>query len=374
MLEVILCISYGVLLILAGLIARQLWFAMKHFTPPEYKTELGNETDMPSVSICIPARNETHALAQCLTNVVASNYDKLEIIVLDDVSNDNTSELIKSFAQDGVRFVKGQPLPSGWIGRNHALQGLLNNASGSYLLFMDVDTRISPDAISNTVRYALSKRASMVSVLPRREDGWRASVILSPLRYFWEIIFHSQFTPATASNLWLVKRTVLENSFNGFTGLKQVVQPESYISASLAKTNEYRFLISTAAFGVSYEKKWRSQLITSTRLLFPLLDKQISMAIIAMLDIVILLIPFIAFLTTLFMSNSVIYLAGGGIALLYAGLYGWYTWRVWRKGAVIGALLWPLILVQEMILIIASAFQYKRRTVKWKDRKVLLDR
>lgn len=374
MLEVILCISYGVLLIIAVLMARQLWFAMKHFTPPVFTTELGTEADMPSVSICIPARNEMHVLTQCLEQVIASSYDKLEIIVLDDSSGDATSSLIKSFAHDGVRFVKGQPLPLGWLGKNHALQGLLNEASGSYIIFMDVDTRISPDAIPNMVRYALSQRASMVSVLPRREDGWRASVLFSPLRYFWEVIFHSRSSPATASNMWLIKRTVLENTFHGFDSVKNIVQPESYFAANLAKTNEYRFLISTAEFGVAYEKKWRSQLLTSVRLLFPLLDSQISMVIITILDIMILLIPLVALVTALIASSGVVYALGGVIAFVYAVLYGWYAHRVWKKGAWVGAILWPVILIQEMILIIVSAVQYKRRTVKWKGRNVLLNR
>ena len=61
----------------------------------------------------------------CLERVVASTYPKLEIIVLDDHSQDNTSALIKSFAHKGVRFVEGTKLPEGWLGKNHALQLLL---------------------------------------------------------------------------------------------------------------------------------------------------------------------------------------------------------------------------------------------------------
>lgn len=374
MLEGILYISYVILLAVAGLLIRQLWFAMKHFTPPIYTSKLGEETDLPSVSICIPARNEMHALTECLENVIASDYQKLEIIVLDDVSGDDTSALIKSFAHEGVRFVKGKSLPAGWLGKNHALQGLLNEASGSYVLFMDVDTRISSTAITNIVRYSLSQRASMVSVLPRREDNWRASVLFSPLRYFWEVIFHSQLKPATAGSMWLISRTVLRERFNGFHDMKQTIQPESYISAELAKTNAYRFLIGTKLFGVAFEKKWRSQLVTSTRLLFPLLRYQVSMSIMAVLDILILLIPAAIVVSLFFVPISVVSVIGIAIFILYIAIYGWYVSRVWNKGWLLGALLWPLMLVQESILIVASIFQYKRRTVRWKGRKVLLDR
>ena len=371
MFEGILYISYGVLVIVAILMIRQLAYAMKHFTPPAYNSKLGKEVDMPSVTVCIPARNEMHALTECLERVIASDYDKLEIIVLDDASGDNTSSLIKSFAKDGVRFVEGKALPVGWLGRNHALQGLLREASGSYILFMDVDTRISPNAVSNIVRYALSQSAGMVSVLPRREDSLRASVLFSPLRFFWEVMFHSKASPATVGNAWLINRELLLSRFNGFEALKSTVQPESQLSASLATTNQYRFLMSTAAFGVAYEKKWRSQLITSTRLLFPLLEKKLPMALIAILDLFIMLIPTIVIISLFYVDLTIVHIVGIAIAVVYAFVYGWYLRRVWNMGSFFGALLWPVLLLQEIILIIASVSQYKRRTVRWKGRDVL---
>jgi len=371
MFEGILYISYGVLVIVAILMIRQLAYAMKHFTPPAYNSKLGKEVDMPSVTVCIPARNEMHALTECLERVIASDYDKLEIIVLDDASGDNTSSLIKSFAKDGVRFVEGKALPVGWLGRNHALQGLLREASGSYILFMDVDTRIAPNAVSNIVRYALSQSAGMVSVLPRREDSLRASVLFSPLRFFWEVMFHSKASPATVGNAWLINRELLLSRFNGFEALKSTVQPESQLSASLATANQYRFLMSTAAFGVAYEKKWRSQLITSTRLLFPLLEKKLPMAFIAILDLFIMLIPAIVIISLFYVDLTIVHIVGIAIAVVYAFIYGWYLRRVWNMGSFFGALLWPVLLLQEIILIIASVSQYKRRTVRWKGRDVL---
>jgi glycosyltransferase involved in cell wall biosynthesis len=374
MLEGILYISYGLLLIIAVLMIRKLSFAAKHFTPPVYMSEIGEEVDMPSVTVCIPARNEMHAMTDCLQRVIASDYQRLEIIVLDDVSGDETSSLIKAFAHEGVRFVQGKSLPAGWLGKNHALQGLLNEASGTYVLFMDVDTRISSTAISNMVRYAMSERATMVSVLPRREDGWRSSTWLSPLRYFWEVIFHRKNFPATASNAWLIQRRALVERFNGFENLKAVVQPESHIASALSLKNEYRFLISTSLFGVAYEKKWRSQLITSTRLLFPLFGSRVGVALVAILNLLLLLIPFAIGIATFFVQISLIHLLGCALALLYAGIYGWYAHRVWNKSWIIGVIVWPLLLIQEVILILASIFQYKRRTVKWKGRTFLQSR
>jgi glycosyltransferase involved in cell wall biosynthesis len=372
MLEVTLSIINFILAGIAILMARQLHKAFKSAKAPLYSSKLANETDLPSVTVCIPARNEAHALAYCLEKVIASDYEKLEIIVLDDVSGDDTSALIKSFAHEGVRFIKGTALPKGWLGKNHALQGLLQEASGSYILFIDVDTRLEPKAVEHMVRYALSKRASMVSVLPRREDGWRLSVIASPLRYFWELIFNRRLWPATASSAWLIRREVLLKRFDGFKAFKTAVQPEEKIAAELASTHEYRFLISTEVFGVSYEKKWRSQLITSTRLLYPLLGNQLALSFIALLDLLLLLVPFVALvvLLPLGLISPLVAIFSAVIALTFCVLYGIYAHKVWRHGWLVGAILWPLLVLQEAVLVVVSAVQYQRRAVTWKGRLI----
>lgn len=371
MLEVITYIADVVLAAVLGIMGRQLYRAVKQ-VPPVYTSKINGEVDLPSVTVCIPARNETHALTDCLQRVLASTYERLEIIVLDDSSTDETPALIRSFASEGVRFVKGTALPQGWLGKNHALQGLLHEASGSYILFMDVDTVLAPNAIENMVRYALSKRLSMLSVLPRREDGWRFSVVAAPLRYFWELLFKRQASPGASSNAWLVRRSVMHATFNGFHDLKNAIQPESKIAATLAKTNEYAFLVSSATFGVGYEKKWASQLMTSVRLLYPLLNKEVALAFLAVLDLSLLLVPFIALLlwATGIDVSPLFFTINALLAVGFILLYGMYARRVWRKGYILGALLWPMLIVQEIILVLASVIQYKRKAVTWKGRLI----
>lgn len=385
MLEVILYIALTVLLGLNVVVAARLAKSYRLFKAPKRVSNLGQDVDLPSVTVCIPARNEQHALTDCIERVLASTYQKLEIIVFDDVSGDDTSALIKSFASEGVRFIQGKDLPEGWLGKNHALSELLGEASGTYVLFMDVDTRLSPDAIENMVRYALSTSATMVSVLPRREDGWRFSVVASPLRYYWELILHRKLWPAAASSTWMIRRKVLKEHFSGFEQYKDDVQPEVKIATKLAESGQYRFIVSGADFGVSIEKKWRSQLLTSIRLLFPLLGKDIAVTILVLADLLLLLMPFAILiwliltlfgaspLTSLTISGSMtfVYIYASVNALMSIILYSSYTRRVWRRGWWVGALLWPLLLIQELVLVVVSVVQYKRRTINWKGRTIL---
>ncbi|MGV9001847.1 MAG: glycosyltransferase family 2 protein [Candidatus Saccharimonadaceae bacterium] len=372
MLEFIIFIADTVLVILLVIMTHQLYRALRYQIAPSYVSKMGHDVDLPSVSVCIPARNEQHALADCLQRVVASTYPKLEIIVLDDVSRDNTSALIKSFASEGVRFVEGSQLTDGWLGKNHALQGLLDEASGSYVLFLDVDTILAPSAIENMVRYSLSHRSSMISVLPRREDNWRASVLASPLRYFWEIMFQRKASPATASNAWLIRRDVLVKRFDGLKSFKNSIQPESRIAAELVKTNEYHFLVGTKDFGVAFEKKWRSQLFTGVRIVFPILSNKIPLAFMAMLDLALFLVPFVTLYLVLLWPDITPYLLFLNflLSISFCILYGAYTHRVWNKGWVVGGFAWPLLIGQEILIVLFSILKYRRRTVKWKGRVI----
>lgn len=328
---------------------------------------LGYDADMPSVTVCIPARNEEHALAESLQRVINSTYEKIEIIVLDDSSTDGTSLLIKSFAHAGVRFVRGAALPDGWLGKNHALKELANEANGSYVLFLDVDTQLSPAAIEYMVRFALTSGSEMISVLPRRNDPLSASVVWSPLKYYWELLRSRPQAPAAASNAWLIKRTTAQKFFeDDASPIKSAVLPEAYIASRLG--DAYKFVVSTRQFGVSSEKRWRSQVNTSIRLLHPMLGGKARTSICAALGLVTLTVPYAVLFSSLWQTALYLPLSALIVALLFSSLYAFYAHTLWGRGALVAFFTWPLIVLQEAVLIIVSLVSYKMGRVLWKGR------
>jgi hypothetical protein len=77
------------------------------------------QKDLPALTVAIPARNETDDLEACLRSVVASTYPKLEVLVLDDCSqNKRTPEIIREFAHAGVRVNAGEVPPHNWLAKN----------------------------------------------------------------------------------------------------------------------------------------------------------------------------------------------------------------------------------------------------------------
>jgi len=374
MLELSLYSVYVLLTLTSVFFAWKLMFAFKHFKMKKLLSAPSMLNDLPSVSVCIPARNETHAMTQCLERVIASRYPKLEIVVLDDSSADNTLTLIKAFAHAGVRFVEGSPLPDGWLGKNHALQGLLDEASGSYLLYLDVDTQIMPDTIGQLVAYAQQEKVSMVSVLPRRQDGWRTSVMFGTLRYFWELILHRPSASAVASSAWMIHRHTLRDVLGGFEPYRRDVQPEAKLAAALMARHSYRFIISTPLLGISYEKKWASQVETSIRLLFPVLGGRLASNLLALVALLVLNFPALVLVAGFFSGWTIVQTMALWPLCIFGALYGLYLDKVRQKGWWLGVVLWPLVIAQEFIVLVISINRYLSHRVMWKGRPITAPR
>ena len=326
--------------------------------------------EAPSVSVCIPARNETHAMTQCLERVLASDYEKLEIIVFDDNSVDDTSVLIRSFAHAGVRFVPGKELPAGWLGKNHALEVLAREASGTYVMFMDVDTNINTTTISQLVSYAMTENAEMVSVIPGRADTWRSSVLFGHLRYLWELLLSRKTMPAAASSLWMINRRTLLDTFEGFTRMSGDVAPESKLAALLG-AGAYRCLVNVPTLGVTYEKKWLSQMETGRRLLYPMAGGTPLGASAALVLLGLLNLPFFIVVGGLIFDWSLLHTLMFAVLLSFMAFYAYYAKHLWARAWLLGGLLWPIVILQEFILMAVSIWGYARHSITWKGRPVL---
>jgi chlorobactene glucosyltransferase len=351
----ILSIDTGLALYFAVQLAR----AAKQNRAPR---NLPRVADAPSISVCIPARNEKHAMTQCLEHVLASDYKKLEIIVFDDSSDDETSILVRSFAHAGVRFVPGSELPEGWLGKNHALDILAQEASGAYVVFMDVDTLVAPDSFSKLMSYMTSAKKSMVSVMPERDDAWRPSVLLGSLRYFWQLTLTS---PIAAGAFWAIKRDTLLG-LGGLAPHKSEVAAEARIAGLIGA--DYQLLIDDGRLGISYEKKWRSQMETSRRVLYPMAPGW--KAIFAVMGLAFLNVPTFVVLTDGLMGWSYRGVFPGLLLVGFVLLYAFYSSMAWRRNWWLGGLLWPVIILQEFGLFLWSMIGYARHTIKWKGRSV----
>jgi chlorobactene glucosyltransferase len=135
----------------------------------------------PLLSVIIPARNESATIETVVRSVLASTYQPLELVVLDDRSTDHTAAIVERIAGEDprLRLVRGESLPEGWYGKPWAcLQGY-RAARGDLLLFTDADTRHEPELLARAVGALRAEQADLVTVAPQQrcETFWERLVM-----------------------------------------------------------------------------------------------------------------------------------------------------------------------------------------------------
>lgn len=347
-----------------------------YYSTAPTKREPLTDKRLPSVSVLVPARNETEDLEICLQALVASDYPKLEILVLDDCSSGRqTPDIIRSFAQDGVRFIHGQiPDEVNWLAKNYAYEQLRDSASGEILLFCGVDAVISPKTIRLLVEELESSGKDMLSVLPlRRAVRTRGGSLLQSMRYFWEVCLPRRFfrRPPVLSTCWLIRSTTL-NDMGGFESVRRSVTPEAPLARRAVANDKYSFIRSDDSIGVYSDKGAEQQYETSIRVRYPQLHRRLELIALASLaELILLLGPFIGLFVVVLMPRAMACAAIWGVSIMCLYIaYGivvvgsrltnpWYGW-----------LLMPVGFMVDLVVLHVSLWKYEFSNVEWKGRNV----
>jgi hypothetical protein len=143
-------------------------------------------SDVPAVSVLIPARNEERTIADAIECALASRGVDLEVVVVNDHSEDRTSSIVEQIAAKDprVQLIESQPLPDGWCGKQYACHQLAQTARHDFLLFIDADVRLERDAVTRLVRFLCDSKADLISGVPRQETGTFLERLVIPLIHF----------------------------------------------------------------------------------------------------------------------------------------------------------------------------------------------
>lgn len=186
---------WGVLHWIAGSMLALVWFSrlldaalgmpkVADISRPEWNRKANTRGGNPRVSIIVPARNEDEHIEPALTSLLKLDYDNYEVIAVDDRSTDRTGEVMDrvastSEASDRVKVIHVAELPSGWLGKVHAMWSAANQANGDWLLFTDADVHFRPDVLSRALVYAQAEGADHLVLFPRmimRSPGERMMI------------------------------------------------------------------------------------------------------------------------------------------------------------------------------------------------------
>lgn len=138
------------------------------------------------VSVLIPARDEEANIQKAVDSVLANREPDLEVLVMDDHSEDTTAAIVEQLARKDprVRLLQAPELPPGWCGKMHACLSLARQARFPLLLFMDADVRLSHDAMSRLAKFLQDSGASWASGFPRQITKTFLERTVLPLMHF----------------------------------------------------------------------------------------------------------------------------------------------------------------------------------------------
>lgn len=116
----------------------------------------------PAISVIIPARNEEQNLARLLRSLEGQGRPPLEVIVVDDHSEDGTADVAR---KAGCRVIHSLELPDGWTGKPWGCWQGAGQARGDLLLFLDADTFLEKEGLESLVLTYL-KGGGLLTVQP----------------------------------------------------------------------------------------------------------------------------------------------------------------------------------------------------------------
>jgi glycosyltransferase involved in cell wall biosynthesis len=136
----------------------------------------------PRLSLIVPACNEGDTIEAATKAKLASDYPNLEVILVDDRSTDATTEIFARLAaaDERVRVVRIDELPTGWLGKVHAMHRGVASATGEWLLFSDADVHIEATLLRRTIAITEERRLDFASMMPRLwSSGFAVDVVIA---------------------------------------------------------------------------------------------------------------------------------------------------------------------------------------------------
>lgn len=199
------------------------------------------------VSVVIPCRNQGRYLADALQSVFSQSHPRIEIVVVDDGSEDETASIARGFG-DRIRF-----LQQGQRGASAARNTGLSACSGDYVQYLDADDRIEPDKILRQAEFL--------------ERNPETGIVYSDVRYFSDAAPDSRtLGPYTVAEgrpwtpmLWQAPGTMLEKlihrnllAINSALMRRQAVAAVGRWNEELCAVEDWEYWIRCAAAGIQF--------------------------------------------------------------------------------------------------------------------------
>ncbi len=347
---------------------------------------------LPYISILVPARNEEQHIEACVRSLLSQTYPRLEILVLNDNSTDNTAAIVQRIINalpatktEQLRLLEGQPLPTGWVGKNFACQQLAQQAQGDYLLFTDADTLHEPTMAASIIACMQHFDVKLLTAQPEFVLGTFSERLIIPLLNFTImtllpvalVSLRPEASLATGNGQLLCFHRTAYEAIGGHASVKEKIL-EDVLLARAVKAAGYRMIFVDALkllhcrMYTSFTEVWQG----FSKNLFAFYNYSLPFALLALLLNLALFVapPPLALIALLFHLSSTLFIAGIAAYALAVCMRIILTLRFTptkrsRVSLLLLCLLHPLsILLECAILLHSILLHYRRKGVEWKGR------
>ena len=160
-----------------------------------FKRKYGNFE--PKVSIVVPAYNEERNIEKCIASIFDSSYpkNKLDIIVVDDGSTDNTLKIIKKYKN--VRVLKQNHL-----GKVEALNLGVLKSSHEFILTIDADTTLDKECIRELIRPFSDKSIGATTGNNKVRNHKSLISAFQNIEYHFSNLIRNSFSKVFNNGIW----------------------------------------------------------------------------------------------------------------------------------------------------------------------------
>ncbi len=208
--------------------------------------------ELPSVSMLVAAKEEEDNIEACIRSVAAQDYPNLQIVAVNDRSDDATGPILDRLAAEHPRLTVRHvtQLREGWFGKNNAMREGVEAAEGEWLCFTDADCiQISPRSVRIAMRYALEKNADFLSVLPSHEahSFWEKTVqpACSAVMILWFsplIVNNPKRKTAYANGAFMLMKRSCYEAIGGHDRVRDQINEDMHM-ARIAKGEGQRLVV-----------------------------------------------------------------------------------------------------------------------------------
>ena len=101
------------------------------------------------VSVIMPSWNTGKFIAESIQSVIDQTYKNWELLIVDDCSTDNTDQVVASFNDDRIRYLKNKKNSGAALTRNKAIR----EARGEWIAFLDSDDLWFPKKLERQIKF-----------------------------------------------------------------------------------------------------------------------------------------------------------------------------------------------------------------------------